>query len=286
MKQISHFVRNDSKIGGVTKICIYLLFVLIPDTKCLKSNFMKVVIVEDERLASKRLEQLLKSVDPGIEIVKILESVDEAVNWFSQNIKPDLIFMDIQLDDGISFEIFDAVKIDAPLIFTTAYNEYAIRAFKVNSVDYLLKPIEQEALQIAIHKFNKLFAGNNDFEEKIAKVFGQISVKYKSRFFVKIGIRYQSIPVENICCFFVEERNTFLKTKQDKTYDLDYSLDQLQNMVDPGQFFRINRNYLVNMNCIGEIISYSTNRLKLMIGKTEQIVSRDKVAEFKQWMDR
>ncbi len=247
---------------------------------------MKVVIVEDERLASKRLELLLKIVEPGIEIVQILESVDDAVNWFSQNTKPDLIFMDIQLDDGISFEIFDAVKIDCPVIFTTAYNEYAIRAFKVNSVDYLLKPIGQEALEMSIQKFKKLFIGNHDFEEKIAKVFGQISAKYKSRFFVKIGIRFQSIPVENICCFFVEGRSTFLKTIQDKTYDLDHSLDQLQNMVDPGQFFRINRNYMVNINCIGEIFSYSTNRLKLKMDKTELIVSRDKVTEFKRWMDR
>jgi DNA-binding LytR/AlgR family response regulator len=247
---------------------------------------MKVVIVEDERLASKRLEHLLKIVEPGVEVLHILESVDDAVNWFSQNSKPDLIFMDIQLDDGISFEIFDAVKIDAPVIFTTAYNEYAIRAFKVNSVDYLLKPIEQEALASAIEKFKKLFSGGHDFEEKLTKLFGQISTQYKSRFFVKVGIRYQSIPVENICCFFVEERNTFLKTNQDKTYDLDYSLEQLQKMVDPGQFFRINRNYLVNINCIEEIISYSTNRLKLKVGKTELIVSREKVADFKQWMDR
>lgn len=247
---------------------------------------MKVVIVEDERLASKRLEQMLKKVEPNIEVLQILESVDEAINWFSQNTKPHLIFMDIQLDDGISFEIFDAVRIDAPVIFTTAYNEYAIRAFKVNSVDYLLKPIEEEALALAIQKFKNLFTGNQDFEEKIAKVFGQISAKYKSRFFVKIGVRFISIQVENICSFYVEERSTFFKTNQDKTYDLDYSLDQLQNMVDPSQFFRINRNYLVNINCIDEIISYSTNRLKLKLGKTEQIVSRDKVAEFKQWMDR
>ncbi len=247
---------------------------------------MKVVIVEDERIAQKRLESLLQKVEPAAVVLQTLESVEEAVNWFSNHEKPDLIFMDIQLDDGISFEIFDAVKIDAPVIFTTAYNEYAIRAFKVNSVDYLLKPIEQEALEIAIQKFKKLFRGSDNFEDKLAKVFGQISPKYKSRFFVKVGIRYQSIPAENICCFFVEERNTFLKTIHDKTYDLDYSLEQLQNMVDPGQFFRINRNYLVNINCIEEIISYSTNRLKLKVGKTELIVSREKVAEFKQWMDR
>jgi len=247
---------------------------------------MKVVIVEDEALAAEKLQRLLQKVDAQIEVVKVLESVEEAVNWFSQNTAPDLVFMDIQLDDGISFEIFDAIKMDAPVIFTTAYNEYAIRAFKVNSVDYLLKPIEAEALSTAIQKFRKHFGESGDFEAKISKVFNQLSAKYKSRFFVKVGIHFQSIPVEKICCFFVEERCTFLKTTEGKTYDLDYSLEQLQNMIDPGQFFRINRNYLVNINCIGEIISYSTNRLKLNVGKTEQIVSRDKVSEFKQWMDR
>jgi DNA-binding LytR/AlgR family response regulator len=247
---------------------------------------MKVVIVEDEALAAEKLQRLLQKVDAQIEVVKVLESVEEAVNWFSQNTAPDLVFMDIQLDDGISFEIFDAIKMDAPVIFTTAYNEYAIRAFKVNSVDYLLKPIEAEALSAAIQKFRKHFGESGDFEAKITKVFSQLSAKYKSRFFVKVGVHFQSIPVEKICCFFVEERCTFLKTTEGKTYDLDYSLEQLQNMIDPGQFFRINRNYLVNINCIGEIISYSTNRLKLNVGKTEQIVSRDKVSEFKQWMDR
>ena len=247
---------------------------------------MKVVIVEDEKLAAEKLVHLLKKTDMEIEVVQHIESVEEAVNWFQQNPLPDLIFMDIQLDDGISFEIFDAIKMDAPVIFTTAYNEYAIRAFKVNSVDYLLKPIEAEALSAAIQKFRKHFGESGDFEAKISKVFNQLSAKYKSRFFVKVGIHFQSIPVEKICCFFVEERCTFLKTTEGKTYDLDYSLEQLQNMIDPGQFFRINRNYLVNINCIGEIISYSTNRLKLNVGKTEQIVSRDKVSEFKQWMDR
>jgi DNA-binding LytR/AlgR family response regulator len=197
--------------------------------------------------------------------------------------------MDIQLDDGISFEIFDNVKIEAPVIFTTAYDEYAIRAFKVNSVDYLLKPIDQQALKTAIEKFRKLFAENQNFEEKVSKVIEQFSKKYKTRFFIKVGARFQSIQVNTICCFLVEERNTFLRTGKGKSYDLDYSLDQLQKMVDPNQFFRVNRNFLVNINCISEIISYSTNRLKLKLENNSAegvIVSRDKVSEFKQWMDR
>ena len=265
------------------------MLVLILDTQNLKSIPMKVVIVEDEMLAAKKLKQLLIEVEPGIEILETLESVEDAVNWFTQNATPELIFMDIQLDDGISFEIFDALKIDAPIIFTTAYNDYAIRAFKVNSVDYLLKPIDKSALKEALEKFKKHFVESEDFETKIAKVIGQISNRYKSRFFIKIGLRFKSVPVENICCFIVEGRSTFLRTNEGKNYDLDHSLDQLQKMVDPNLFFRINRKYLVNINSIDEIISYSTSRLKLKLKNSNEqdlIVSRDKVSEFKHWMDR
>ncbi len=249
---------------------------------------MKVVIVEDERLAAEKLQRLLTLVDPEIEVLKILESVEESVNWFSENVSPDLIFMDIQLDDGISFEIFDAVKIEAPVIFTTAFNEYAIRAFKVNSVDYLLKPVEKVALENALEKFRKIYSGQ-EMGLKISKVFEQISKSFKTRFLVKIGTHFQSVPVENIACFFVEERATFLKTKVGKNYDLDYSLDQIQKLVDPDLFFRINRNFLVKIDAIAEILSYSTSRLKLRMenfSSAELIVSRDKVAEFKLWMDR
>lgn len=250
---------------------------------------MKVVIVEDEYFAAQKLSGLLHEAEPGIEVVQVLESVVDAVNWFSANPSPDLIFMDIQLDDGISFEIFDAVKIEAPVIFTTAFDEYAIRAFKVNSVDYLLKPIEKEALETALGKFRKIFADDRSFEERVSEVIRQVSQKYKSRFFIKVGTRFQSVPVEKICCFFVEERNTFVRTITGKTWDLDHSLDQLQKMVDPDLFFRVSRNFIVNINCIGEIISYSTNRLKLKLENYPGegvIVSRDKVTEFKRWMDR
>ena len=250
---------------------------------------MRVVIIEDESLAAEKLQRLLNKADSNIEVLQILESVEESINWFSQNTMPDLIFMDIQLDDGISFEIFDSVKIDAPVIFTTAYDEYAIRAFKVNSVDYILKPIELQSLEKAISKFKNIYSENISFEAKISQVFKQLSKNYKSRFFIKVGMRFQSVQVENICCFFVEERNTFLRTQNGKTYDLDNSLEQLQKLIDPNLFFRINRNYLVNINCINEIISYSTTRLKLKlkgVNSDNLIVSRDKVSEFKQWMDR
>jgi len=250
---------------------------------------MDVVIVEDERLAAERLADLLHAGDPQIKILKVLESVEEAVNWFSSHPSPDLIFMDIQLEDGISFEIFDEVKIEAPVIFTTAFDEYAIRAFKVNSVDYLLKPINREELAGALLKFKKIYNEQLDFELKVRRIIENVSNHYKSRFFIKIGMRFQSVPVSRICCFFVEDRNTFLKTAEGKTYDLDQSLDQLQSLVDPEQFFRVNRNFLVNINCIVEVVSYSTNRLKLKLEKDfveGVIVSRDKVTDFKRWMDK
>ena len=249
---------------------------------------MKVVIIEDERLAAEKLTSLLKQVDAEIEVVAKLESVEESVNWLTSNPTPDLIFMDIQLDDGISFEIFDAVKVEAPVIFTTAFDQYAIRAFKVNSVDYLLKPIDMETLEVALRKYRKIFRPAG-MEEKLSKVFEQLAKPWKTRFFVKVGLHFQSVPVEEICCFFVEERCSFLKTQTGKNYALDYSLDQLQKRVDPELFFRINRNFMVNINCIAEIISYSTNRLKLKLKNFNDeglIVSRDKVSEFKQWLDR
>jgi DNA-binding LytR/AlgR family response regulator len=250
---------------------------------------MNCLIIEDEKVAAVRLLGLIKNYDQSIEILEIIQSVKNAVKWLNTNQTPDLIFMDIQLDDGISFEIFNEVNIEAPIIFTTAYDEYAIRAFKVNSVDYLLKPHELNSLSMAIQKFKTVYAEKRSFEERVSQVFAQISKQYKSRFFIKIGVKFQSVPVNEICSFFVEERNTFLQTQKGKTYDLDYSLDQLQKMVDPAQFYRINRNFLVNINCIEEIISYSSSRLKLKL-KTEiagdLIVSRDKVSEFKRWMDR
>lgn len=250
---------------------------------------MEVVIVEDEQLAAEKLQGLIRNAAPDCEVIQILESVEEAVNWFSANPAPDLVFMDIQLDDGTSFEIFEEISIEAPIIFTTAFDQYALRAFKVNSVDYLLKPIDKDELARALVKFKKIYNEKGDFEAKVSMLIEQLSHKYKTRFFIRVGTRFQSIPVTCICAFFVEERSTFLKTLEGKTYDLDYSLDQLQTLVDPRQFYRVNRNFLINISCINDIVSYSTNRLKLRlsVGFEEGIiVSRDKVSDFKHWMDK
>jgi DNA-binding LytR/AlgR family response regulator len=251
---------------------------------------MRVLIIEDEHLAADKLSRMLHELDPHIQILATLESVSESANWLADNPAPDLIFMDIQLDDGISFEIFEAVKITAPIIFTTAYNEYAIKAFKVNSVDYLLKPFAEEELRAAIDKYKQLHSGLNIQSEKIDYLYRQLVKEYKSRFIVKIGTHFHSVSIDEIACFFIRERATFIKTIVGKNLDIDYSLDQVQKLVDPTRFFRINRNYVINIDSISDIISYSSNRLKIVLKNFEHLddllVSREKTSEFKKWLDR
>lgn len=250
---------------------------------------MKVLIIEDERLAAERLIKLLNETGISIQILKVLDTVEESINWFADNPAPDLVFMDVQLSDGVCFEIFESVKITTPVIFTTAYDKYAIQAFKVNSVDYLLKPVDLDALNKAIEKYHLLFPGQEIGQGKVDQLYQQLVKKYKTRFFVKIGIHFQSVSINDIACFFIRERSTFLKTIVGKNYDLDYSLDQISKMVDPEQFFRINRNYIINLDSIADIISYSTNRLRVKLKNFDHldlVVSRDKTADFKNWLDR
>lgn len=251
---------------------------------------MKVLIVEDERLAADKLKLLLRKIDPSVEVIETLETVEASVNWLRNNPAPDLIFMDIQLSDGICFEIFSVVKFTTPVIFTTAYDQYAIRAFKVNSIDYLLKPIDLEALALAIDKYKSLFSQVTADVVKISAVADSLVKNYRTRFLVKVGLNYNSVQTDDIECFCICERSLFLRTYGGKSYDLDYSLDQIQAMVDPNSFFRINRNYMVNIKAITNIFTYSTNRLKLKLTHNDDsddlIVSRDKVTEFKQWLDR
>lgn len=251
---------------------------------------MKVLIIEDERLAADKLKQLLRKIDPAFEVIETLETVEASVNWLRNNPAPDLIFMDIQLSDGICFEIFSVVKFTTPVIFTTAYDQYAIRAFKVNSIDYLLKPIDLEALALAIDKYKSFFPQVTANVVKISTVADSLVKNYRTRFLVKVGLNYNSVQTDDIECFYICERSLFLRTYGGKSYDLDYSLDQIQAMVDPNSFFRINRNYMVNIKAITNIFTYSINRLKLKLTHNDDsddlIVSRDKVAEFKQWLDR
>src|SRR4030043_315666 len=251
---------------------------------------MKVLIIEDEKPAADKLKRMLTDKVEGIIILDILETVEDSIIWFMNNPAPDLIFMDIQLNDGISFEIFESVKITAPVIFTTAYDEYAIRAFKVNSIDYLLKPIEAVALLKSIEKFRTLYPTGKTDHNKIDLLYSQLVKKFKTRFFIKFGSHCRSVMTEDIKYFFIVERSTFMKTFPGKIFDVDYSLDQLENILDPEKFFRINRKFIINLASITDIITWSSNRLKIKLSNEEDnldlVVSREKVSEFKKLLDR
>jgi len=252
----------------------------------------KVLIIEDEKPAAEWLQQLITKFNSQISILAVIDSVSSATEWFQQHSAPDLMFMDIQLADGLSFEIFERVKVSCPVIFTTAYEEYAIKAFKVNSVDYLLKPIAFDELEAAFKKFGNQAQTVNETPsvtiELLSKVREMLRKQYKTRFVIKVGEHLKSIPVEDILFFYSLEKATFLCTSDFKTYLFDYSLDHITEMVDEHQFFRINRKYILSNKSIADIVFYSNSRLKIRLKKTDEeavIVSRDKVQAFKEWLD-
>jgi DNA-binding LytR/AlgR family response regulator len=254
----------------------------------------KALIIEDEKPAAEHLQRLINHVDIKIDIIRIISSVDEALHWFDNNPLPDLIFLDVQLSDGLSFEIFSHINIACPVIFTTAYEEYAIKAFKVNSIDYLLKPIGIDDLEKAINKFissnyNFKYTYNQTLKHKIDQVMNLLTNSYKSRFVVNAGMHIRSVEVEKINLFYSLEKSTFLLDNSGKSYDIDYSLEQIENLTDPKQFFRISRKYITNINAIADIISYSSSRLKLKVACSDDddiLVSRSKLAEFRKWLER
>jgi len=249
---------------------------------------MKVLIIEDEQLAAKKLIRLLKEIDDEIEIAEIIGAVESAVNWLLSHPHPDLIFMDIQLEDGLCFDIFEKSKINTPVVFTTAYDEYTLSAFKVNSVDYLLKPIKPVELKNALSKFHQ-FHNRLDFIG-IEMALRQLQPKQKERFLIKVGEHFKSIEIAEIDCFYIKERCNFICINSGNHYAIDYSLDKIEEMVDSKIFFRINRNMIINFSSIHDILAYSSNRLKITLKnlsiKEELLVSREKVTDFKKWMDR
>jgi DNA-binding LytR/AlgR family response regulator len=250
---------------------------------------MNILIIEDEKPAANRLIKLLEVHFPGTFPIANLDTVARAVAWFGQNPEPDLIFCDIQLADGISFEIFEKVKLSTPIIFTTAYDQYAIKAFQVNAIDYLLKPIDPVELAKAVEKF-KSRQVKPVLDLDILKSLLQPEKKsYKSRFLVRFGEKIQSIPIEETAFFFSEERVTFLQTSEGKKFVLDSTLEQVEAAVDPSIFFRINRKYLCRVDAVEEVLSYSNSRLKLKLKNSSDkdiLISREKVVEFKNWLDR
>ncbi len=252
---------------------------------------MKVLIIEDEKPAAEHIQNLIRRFDPAIAIEGPLDSVKKSVAWFDSHPHPDLAMMDIQLADGLSFEIFEQTRVDCPVVFTTAFNEYAIRAFKVNSVDYLLKPIDFEDLKNAMEKFRKNFLHRDmgKFALMMDQIMDNLGREHKQRFVIKVGEHLKSIPVENIHYFYSMEKATFIHTQDQHNYVIDYSLDQVEDLVDPQRFFRINRKYLISYQSIDDIITYSNSRLKIELHHSKDhdaIVAREKVSLFKKWLDR
>ncbi|MCX6253848.1 MAG: LytTR family DNA-binding domain-containing protein [Bacteroidia bacterium] len=251
---------------------------------------MNILIVENEIPAADKLVRVLKKIDKSITVLGVIETVEEAINRLQEKPQPDLILMDIQLDDGLCFEIFETINVDIPVIFTTAYDEYTLKAFKVNSVDYLLKPIDEELLKSALDKYKKLYADKDPFKRDFKQLLYEFRNQYKSRFLIKIGDKYRSVPTGEISHFHISERNVFLSDYQGKDSGVDYSLEQLQSTLDPRKFFRINRDCIVSIDAISLMHSYSSSRLQLTLknekGNEIFIVSRDKVASFKKWIDR
>ncbi|MDG2193896.1 MAG: LytTR family DNA-binding domain-containing protein [Polaribacter sp.] len=251
---------------------------------------MNVLIIEDEKPAARRLSRML--VDLGVAADQMLHSVEESIHWFQNNKHPDLIFLDIQLSDGLSFEIFDHVTISSAIIFTTAYDEYALQAFKLNSIDYLLKPIDKGELKAAVDKYKNQQTQQSEihinFDDIKKLLIHPVDRKYKKRFTIKVGQHLKVIPVDDIECFYSENKGTYLHTTSNRNYLLDGALEHLSTVLNPECFFRVNRTFIVRIDAIKDIIAYANSRLKIVLNsysETEIIVSRERVKEFKNWID-
>jgi DNA-binding LytR/AlgR family response regulator len=250
---------------------------------------IKTLIIEDEAPAALRLEKMLRDIDPSIRILDRLDSVESAVGWFRSHEQPDLLMLDIQLADGVSFDIFRKVRVESFVIFTTAYDEYAIKAFELNSIDYLLKPISKTRLEAAVVKFRRLQESKPsiNMEELILAMEGK-KATYKKRFAISIGPRIKSVETDQIAYFSSLEKNTFLGTYEGKEYPVEFSLDRLESMLDPAIFFRISRQYMVNYKAIGKIAVLSKSRLEIEVrGAPEPLlVSTARTHEFREWIDK
>lgn len=250
---------------------------------------MNCIIIEDEKPAARLLLRKVEKL--GLQINTLLHSVEEAIDWFQKNQHPDLIFLDIQLSDGLSFEIFETIAIKSAVIFTTAYDEYALRAFKLNSIDYLLKPIDDDDLALAITKFksrNQALPNLSlDFEMIKKMLVNPTEKNYKKRFTVKMGQQLKMITIEEVECFYSENKGTYLHTSENRNYLLETTLEQLETELDPDTFYRVSRKYIIPLKAIKEIQIHSNSRLKVILptySDDEVIVARERVQDFKNWL--
>lgn len=249
---------------------------------------MKVLIIEDEQATALRLEKLLKEVEPEIEVLAVLESVKSSVTWFKDNKPPDLVFQDIHLADGSSFEIFDTIKLAVPIVFITAFDQYALQAFKVNSIDYLLKPVKKVQLAESIQKYKSIYEKNKDFEPDYAALARLISKKdFQKRFVVRYGQKIKAVEVEEIAYFFTDTGNNYFRTHDNEQYPLDLSLDKLEAFLDPDKFYRVNRQFIISYSAIKEMYTYSKSRVRIVLQppcELETIASTDRSSDFKKWL--
>jgi len=251
---------------------------------------MNVIIIEDEKPSARRLQRMLEKL--GIQAKTMLHSVEESLEWFQNNQHPDLIFLDIQLSDGLSFEIFETIDIKSAVIFTTAYDEYALQAFKLNSIDYLLKPIDEDDLAKAVKKYQERFPQKQtvqiDFNDIKKLLVNPIDREYKKRFSVKVGQHIKLINIDDIECFYSENKGTYLHSNDGRNYLLDTTLELLENDLEPRTFFRINRKFFVNIHAIKDMVSYTNSRLQIKLktyNAEEVIVARERVRDFKEWLE-
>ena len=251
---------------------------------------MKTIIIEDEKPAARRLARLL--VDLGVEVSTMLHSVEESIAWFNSNGHPDVIFLDIQLSDGLSFEIFDAVEVKSAIFFTTAYDEYALQAFKLNSIDYLLKPIDDEELEVAVKKYRTLKPKSQkltlDFDDIKRLLVNPLEREYKKRFTARVGQHLKIINADEVECFYSENKGTYAATSDGRNFLLDTTLENLEDELEPKVFFRVSRKFYINVNYIKDIVSYTNSRLQIKLIRFQEqeiIVSRERVQDFKLWLE-
>lgn len=257
---------------------------------------MNVLIIEDEPFAQQELKRLLKEINKSINVLEMIDSVEDVVDWLKNNPAPDLVFLDIQLADGLSFDIFNHIEISSPVIFTTAYDQYAIKAFELNSIDYLLKPVSTDKLSKALEKLNKLkneLSGKSNEDVKLTQqqlesLLTLNKKDYKTRFVTKSGNLIKHIHTENIAYFFAEDNVVFLVTKSNEKFIIDHSIEEISNLLNPNHFFRLNRAFITHIDSINKVHKYLNSRLKLELkpkNEKEVIISRKNVGDFMDWLD-
>lgn len=251
---------------------------------------LRILIIEDEEPAAKRLLKMIRETEPDVELLDTLVSVSSSVTWFGRNDSPDLVFSDIQLADGTCFDVFKEVKIACPIIFVTAYDQYAIDAFKVNGIDYLLKPLKKDDLLAAMAKFKKTrFSKTTAFDiNKLLEAYNPTGQTYKTRFIVRYGEHIKTIQTEEIAYFNTEDKVNFLTTLEGRRFAIDNNLDSLEKMLEPKSFFRINRQFIISIHSISEMFAYTKGRVLVKLkpaSKQETIVSTERSADFKTWLD-